>query len=499
MAEPTTPAEWALYYYDLGWSVVPAWRCLPNGLCECGATKCDKPGKHPIPKWTGYQVERTTRTQVIQWWRQRPNANISAITGALSGFVVLDIDPRHDGDASLTALGPMPDTPTSLTGGGGQHFFFAHPGYAIKNGADLAPGIDFRGDGGQVIVPPSNHASGNPYCWEVGYQPGDMPLAPLPANVLALFTAHDDGDYSDPGERHLDPEDYISRGKRIPEGARNATLTRLVGLFLGQGHSETETFLMVNGINLMACDPGPIPETELRATVRSVAGAEARKRKAEARLNEDIPADIPDVDRRERVQAAFRLLGLDLGDCDIVKAISMDGVSMVLSLPDQEIDLGPTLLNYGLVRSKILNATNQLIRRMKMETWDPHALRLTALAREQRSGHLRTVDQVAEWLDDIVRMATDCPIERRAAMLWSTPIYYGNRIAIRTKTALRLVEAEYGITLTSFQLGRKLQASGWANRVIRVTKNPDKPPMRVWLSPVVRDYVESEDDEESAT
>ncbi len=496
MPEPTTPAEWALHYYDLGWSIVPAWRTLPNGLCECSSTKCDKPGKHPIPKWAGYQVERATRPQVVQWWRQRPQANISAITGALSGFVVLDIDPRNDGDASLLALGKLPDTPTSLTGGGGQHFFFAHPGHPITNGADLAPGIDFRGDGGQVIVPPSNHASGNPYLWEPGYEPGTVPYAPLPPQVLALFSA---GAEDEPGgERHLDPEDYISRGRRIPQGERNATLTRLAGLFLGRGQSEADAFMMVNGINLMACDPGPIAETELRTIVKSIASAEARKRRAEASLDGvTVVGDIPDAERREKVQAAWRLLRVDFGDCDVVKLVNMDGTTLLLVLPDQEVSLGPTLLNHALVRSRILNATNQLLPRMKLETWDPHAQRLTSLALERRDGHLRSRDQVAEWLDDLLLLASDCPVGRRMDMLYSKPIYYQDRLALRTKWLAHWVDQEYGLEIPVPQLTQKLGSAGWSNKGIRVSKDPKKAPVKVWLSPRVRDYVAVPDDEDS--
>ena len=42
--------------------------------------------------------------QVQRWWRRWPDANVGVVTGAVSGLVVLDVDPRHGGGDSLAAL-----------------------------------------------------------------------------------------------------------------------------------------------------------------------------------------------------------------------------------------------------------------------------------------------------------------------------------------------------------------------------------------------------------
>jgi len=48
-------------------------------------------------------------------------ANLGVVTGATSGFDVLDIDPRHGGEESLATLGTehssLPETVESQTGG----------------------------------------------------------------------------------------------------------------------------------------------------------------------------------------------------------------------------------------------------------------------------------------------------------------------------------------------------------------------------------------------
>ncbi len=158
----------ALSYLDRGWSVVPV----------------VARAKRPIVRWEGYQHRLATPEQVAGWFRRWPDGNLSVVTGALSGLVVLDVDPRHGGDKSLAALeerhAPLPVTVEAMTGGGGRHVYFAHPGHEVRNRVGIEPGLDLRGDGGTIVVPPSIHPSGNPYRWLRGRGPGDMALAPLP-------------------------------------------------------------------------------------------------------------------------------------------------------------------------------------------------------------------------------------------------------------------------------------------------------------------------------
>jgi hypothetical protein len=118
----------------------------------------------------------TTDPDVIRaWWTRRPRANIGMATGYRSGIVVVDIDLDKGGFETLTALihryGEWPTTPAVRTGGGGLHFFFRYPeGAGIRNdaGKRLGPGLDVRGEGGYVLLPPSTHATRRLYEWEGG-------------------------------------------------------------------------------------------------------------------------------------------------------------------------------------------------------------------------------------------------------------------------------------------------------------------------------------------
>ncbi len=188
MSEPASvPADLvrlqaALMYPERGWHVFPVHYIMPDGACSCGSI-CGRAGKHPKSKH-GYK-DATRESDLIKgWWTDDSHYNIGMACG-MSRVVVLDIDPRNDGDWSLVELekerGSLPPTLTSLTGGGGQHYI-----YSIPDGVDrvksrvLKQGIDVKSDGGYIVLPPSSHASGRDYIWDSG----DNPIAVAPFWLL---------------------------------------------------------------------------------------------------------------------------------------------------------------------------------------------------------------------------------------------------------------------------------------------------------------------------
>ena len=104
-------------------------------------------------------------------WKREPQANIGAATGSQSGFWVFDIDPP-DGPDSLAALeaehGPLPVTIEASTPRGGRHLYWRWPGAGpeIRNSASrIGTGLDVRGEGGSIVLPPSVLADGRCYRW----------------------------------------------------------------------------------------------------------------------------------------------------------------------------------------------------------------------------------------------------------------------------------------------------------------------------------------------
>jgi hypothetical protein len=158
----------ALDYLARGWSVIPV----------------RERAKRPAVPWKIYQDRCAKKETLHEWYRRSPDYNVGIVTGALSGLVVLDVDPRHGGDKSLRKLerehGSLPKTLESITGGGGRHVYFSHPGGEVRNRVGIVPGIDLRGDGGCIVAPPSVHPSGKRYRWVKGRAPGEIPLARLP-------------------------------------------------------------------------------------------------------------------------------------------------------------------------------------------------------------------------------------------------------------------------------------------------------------------------------
>lgn len=177
--EPPDPGHLvavALRYAEHGWPVLPLHTPGPQG-CSCTTVGCGSPGKHPRTS-RGLHDASTEPDQVRAWWTRWPQANVGVATGASSRLLVFDID-LPDGPTSLARLEAdhraLPPTCEQTTGSGGRQLLFAHPGGSVGNRAGLLPGIDVRGDGGYIVVPPSIHATGSRYQWLGRVAPAEPP------------------------------------------------------------------------------------------------------------------------------------------------------------------------------------------------------------------------------------------------------------------------------------------------------------------------------------
>lgn len=102
--------------------------------------------------------------RVRAWWKATPRANIGVRTGQL--FDVIDID-GPEGFASLADYREQEQLPdifgVAWTPRGGRHFCVKPTGEG--NTTNILPGLDYRGAGGYVAVPPSIGAGGKRYDW----------------------------------------------------------------------------------------------------------------------------------------------------------------------------------------------------------------------------------------------------------------------------------------------------------------------------------------------
>lgn len=246
---PTLAA--ALAYAARNWRVFPL-HTARDGKCSCRADDCKSKGKHPRNS-NGCTGATTDTAQIHQWWAQWPDANVGVATG--NGLVVIDIDPRHNGDESLAALEPFPESPRVLTGGGGQHIYLTTAVPIRSSAGQLGPGIDVRGDGGYVVAPPSVHESGREYLWDLGADL-DLPLAPAPA-WLPTRTP----------ERRSASQPVADA---VIEGGRNSYLTSRAGVMLKAGMSEAAIVAGILEENAARCRP-PLDEKEAQKIAQGVA------------------------------------------------------------------------------------------------------------------------------------------------------------------------------------------------------------------------------------
>ena len=169
--------EWALRYAACGLRVVPI-----------------KPGgKHP--NITAWQKAATTDTDIItSWWTQLYRDHGIGIAMG-QGLFALDVDVANgkQGAQTLAALeaehGPLPATIEARTGSGGRHLVYGSPVEIRNNAATrLGPGLDIRGEGGQIVVAPTTHpTTGLPYQWVAGRAPWETHPAPAPDWLIALL------------------------------------------------------------------------------------------------------------------------------------------------------------------------------------------------------------------------------------------------------------------------------------------------------------------------
>lgn len=224
------------------------------------------PFKTKRPIIAGWQRDGWTRNpaEAASFFADGPS-NVGMVTGAPSENVfVVDCD-GPEGLATLADMevsGLIPRAGVrSLTGGGGEHVLLRAPrDLRIPNKVGLKPGLDIRGEGGQVVVPPSVHPNGNPYVWETA--PWEAAIPEAPAELLDLIL----------GEGGPNPPSKIvaTSKKGIPEGTRNDRLFREGARLRGIGLGEAAIYAELAEINRTACS-SPLPESELEAIARSAA------------------------------------------------------------------------------------------------------------------------------------------------------------------------------------------------------------------------------------
>jgi P4 family phage/plasmid primase-like protien len=196
-----------MHYMQAGWRIIPLHRVGPDGkTCSCKeGGRCRSAGKHPKSEdWS--KAQPMSAADVHATWDTKYAPNLGVVTGHPSGFWVLDIDPGAGGFESYRRLVNDNEKPPSTlrhkTGSGGFHLMFKMvDGFEPKTASNVLkaagyPGIDVRGVGGQIVLPPSRSDKGD---YTVA---ADVPIVEAPAWLIAMLPQ-----VTDTVELELDDED----------------------------------------------------------------------------------------------------------------------------------------------------------------------------------------------------------------------------------------------------------------------------------------------------
>ncbi|MFH1925762.1 MAG: primase C-terminal domain-containing protein [Chloroflexota bacterium] len=213
---------------SLGYSVIPSGGSVT--------------GKAPLVNWSDYQDKPPDEKQLEQWQQE--------LKPRLWGIVTNDQVAVIDADTpdTRTQLEAEIGEPHVITPRGGAHWYVDTTGHPFKTVAGLLPGIDCRGVGGFVNI------AGGKYDIKRLPMPGDLiPWNSLPQRILAAFNSSK-------------PSTVVKQGKPIPDGQRNATLTRIAGAMRRQGADQEAIEAALMNVKCQT----PLPEREIKQIAASV-------------------------------------------------------------------------------------------------------------------------------------------------------------------------------------------------------------------------------------
>lgn len=205
----------ALAYAERGWKVFPV---QPRAKIPYGEIYPDDDAVTAARKRAGGKAWEDVRergrggvwrathdpAEIRRIWTRWRGAGIGLLCGPApecSGVWVLDADVSpekgKDGFRTLAQYAEqgwtLPDTCGQVTPSGGRHWIFRWPEGVdpdeLRNSVEkrLGNGLDTRGRGGYILLPPSLHPTGKAYVWPAAGGPAAIAPADAPAWLLALL------------------------------------------------------------------------------------------------------------------------------------------------------------------------------------------------------------------------------------------------------------------------------------------------------------------------
>ena len=235
--------------------------------------------KKPLLKWEIFQKRKAEPEEIKSWFDRWPDANIGIVTGKVSGIDVIDVDTSEGEELLAEALGTDVATfnpPIARTPRGGKHLYVAATGERNKTG--FIKGVDYRGEGGFVVVPPSQGANGKAYEWMQKRGIIEMTPPACPPAILSLINSFPL--YRGVVNKSAGPLQTITSATNhnidFTQGRRDETLFHIANHLVKSGMPLQEIEAILSALALNVCNP-PFPEKELSLKIQSALKRAQRK------------------------------------------------------------------------------------------------------------------------------------------------------------------------------------------------------------------------------
>lgn len=263
----------ALALWEQGFHVIPLG--TPNETppdnhikrCKSLEDAIEKWPKTPRIGWRKYQTQAPTQEEIEMWWRLWPQANIGLLTGSV---IVIDADSEEA--VNFVESGVVIRSPWVVKTAKGAHYYYQrNPAIEIRNSASKQH-LDVRGYGGYVVAPPSVHATGVIYEWQIDKLYGATTVDELPILMaddlkkITTFNSHGPGVVLN---FDVSAQKPIQRGQTADVGERNNMAASLAGRYIANNISHDRVMKLVRSWNQSNADP--LPDQEIETIVNSVA------------------------------------------------------------------------------------------------------------------------------------------------------------------------------------------------------------------------------------
>ena len=165
--------------------------------------------------------------------------------------------------------GPLSETVTVITPGGGLHLYLQYDGNDIRNSTGkLGTNIDVRGSGGFVAAAGSRHPNGGVYKYALGKALGEVKIASLPTSLKKKLRKSKVAAVIATGAA---PAQAANEAETpVIEGGRNNHLASVAGILRRVGAPEAAIVGALTAENLAHCLP-PLEADEVAKIAASIA------------------------------------------------------------------------------------------------------------------------------------------------------------------------------------------------------------------------------------